>query len=105
MNNPTLSRRDLLQLSALAAISPPRMRASGTPKPSQSRPAHPEQSGGTPEDRLSTRGLFMHAWDLRDDGADRVMGWMRDSGLNLMCIAGCYHSGWFVHPHNPKHRL
>jgi hypothetical protein len=47
----------------------------------------------------------MHAWDLRDDGADRVMGWMRDSGLNLMGIAGCYHSGWFIHPHNPKHRV
>jgi hypothetical protein len=21
-----------------------------------------------------------------------------------MCIAGCYHSGWFVHPHDPAHR-
>jgi len=46
----------------------------------------------------------MHAWDLKDSGADKVMEWMHDSGLNQMVIAGCYHSGWFVHPHNPRHR-
>jgi hypothetical protein len=105
MNNPILSRRDLLQLSALAAVSPPRVRASVAPKAFQNRPSRQDCSGEGPEDRLFTKGLFMHAWDLRDDGADRVMGWMRDSGLNLMCIAGCYHSGWFIHPHNPKHRV
>lgn len=32
------------------------------------------------------------------------MGWMQDSGLNEMVIAGCYHAGWFVHPHNASHR-
>ncbi len=54
---------------------------------------------------LSTKGLWMHAWDLLDNGADKVMGWMSDSGLNLMCMASCYHSGWFVHPHSSRRRV
>ena len=58
-----------------------------------------------PGERLLSKGIFVHAWDLRDEGADDVMGWMRDSGLNVMCLAGSYHSGWFLHSHNPKHKL
>ncbi len=54
---------------------------------------------------LTTRGLFLHVWDLRDEGADRVLGWMQESGLNQMAIAGTYHSGWFVHPRKEKRRL
>ncbi len=54
---------------------------------------------------LSTRGLFLHVWDLRDEGVDRVLGWMRDSGLNQMVIAGSYHSGWFVHPGKERRKL
>jgi len=46
----------------------------------------------------------MHAWDLRNEGPDSIMGWMSDSGLNQMCIAACYHSGWFVHPHSSGRR-
>ncbi len=60
--------------------------------------------GDSTESQLLTRGLFMHAWDLHDHGADQVMGWMRDSRLKQMYIASCYHSGWFVHSHNSKHR-
>ena len=54
---------------------------------------------------LTTRGLFLHVWDLRDEGVDRVLGWMQESGLNQMAIAGSYHSGWFVHPGKEKRRL
>ena len=32
------------------------------------------------------------------------MGWIRDNGLDTLCMAGTYHSGWFVHPHNSRHR-
>src|SRR2546426_12771613 len=46
----------------------------------------------------------MHAWDLRDEGADHIMGWMYDSGLNEMYIASTYHSGYFIHPHCPERR-
>ena len=93
-----LSRRSLLQLSALAAMSRRKAKAA-SPRPSRAaRPGQTESTGSAP---LQTKGLFMHAWDLKDSGADTVMAWMRDSGLNQMTIAGCYHSGWFVHPHNP----
>lgn len=54
---------------------------------------------------LSTRGLFLHVWDLEDEGVDRVLGWIRDSGLNQLAIAGTYHSGWFVHPRKETRRL
>ena len=54
---------------------------------------------------LRTRGLFLHVWDLQDEGVDRVLGWMQASGLNQMAIAGTYHSGWFVHPGKESRRL
>lgn len=63
------------------------------------------QSGTPREGPLSTRGLFLHVWDLQDEGVDRVLGWMQDAGLNQMAIAGSYHSGWFVHPRKEKRRL
>jgi hypothetical protein len=50
-------------------------------------------------------GLWLFAWDLADEGVDSVMGWAADSGLTALQIAGSYHAGWFVHPHNPKHRI
>lgn len=49
-------------------------------------------------------GLWMFAWDLADEGVDKVMGWAADSGLTALQVAGAYHAGWFIHPHNPKHR-
>ncbi len=49
-------------------------------------------------------GLWMFAWDLADEGVDNVMGWAAESGLTGLQIAGAYHAGWFIHPHNPKHR-
>src|SRR5882762_364733 len=27
------------------------------------------------------------------------------SSLNVMCLVSAYHSGWFLHSHNPKHKL
>jgi hypothetical protein len=49
-------------------------------------------------------GLWMYAWDLADEGIDHVMGWAAASGLTALQIAGSYHAGWFIHPHNPRHR-
>jgi hypothetical protein len=49
-------------------------------------------------------GLWMFAWDLADEGLDTVLGWAADSGLTALQIAGAYHAGWFIHPHNPRHR-
>lgn len=83
----TMSRRDVLRLAAGAAAGTAMSAATNAQEP------------------LRTRGLFMHVWDLRDDGVDRVLGWMRDSGLNQMLIAGSYHAGWFVHPRKENRRL
>ena len=81
-----LSRRRLLQLGSGLAVSAASI-SRGMQAP------------------LRTRGLFLHVWDLEDEGVDRVLGWMRDVGLNQMLIAGSYHSGWFVHPRKEKRRL
>jgi hypothetical protein len=98
------SWRDLLQPGTQVSVSPselkgPRRHAAKSLVEHQTKLAEPV------ENKLITKGLFMHAWDLQDEGADRLMSWMMDSGLNQMCLAGCYHSGWFVHPHNPKRRV
>jgi len=83
-----LSRRRLLQLGAGVALS-------------GARDVTVNQS----QDPMRTRGLFLHVWDLQDEGVDPVLGWMRDAGLNQMFIAGSYHSGWFVHPRKEKRRV
>ena len=49
-------------------------------------------------------GLWMYAWDLADEGIDQVMGWAADAGITALQIAGSYHAGWFIHPHNPRCR-
>jgi hypothetical protein len=84
-----ISRRRVLQLGAAAAA------ASAVPAPVFAMQPEP----------LRTRALFLHVWDLQDEGVDRVLGWTADSGLNQMLIAGSYHEGWFVHPRKEKRRL
>ena len=98
MNRGTLSRRRLLQIGASVAAAGVNTRPARASLPAPSLPEMPQEP-------LRTRGLFLHVWDLQDEGVDRVLGWMRDAGLNQMLIAGSYHSGWFVHPRKEKHRL
>jgi hypothetical protein len=93
MPSPTLTRRQLLKAGAASA--------------GLSLCAAPQASAQPPvgQEPLRTRGLFLHVWDLQDEGVDHVLGWMRDSGLNQLLIAGSYHSGWFVHPRKEKRRV
>jgi len=56
------------------------------------------------QSKLDFRSLFLHTWDLADSGIDAVMGEMADAGLNTMCFAGTYHSGWFIHPQSKTRR-
>jgi len=92
MKPTTFSRRTLLQAGVATA---------GLSFRTAPRPASTQM----PQEPLRTRGLFLHVWDLRDEGVDRVLGWTRDSGLTQMLIAGSYHSGWFVHPRKEHRRL
>ncbi len=62
------------------------------------------QAVSVPKNGLTFRSLFLHAWDLSEGGVENVMGWMRDAGLNTLCLAGTYHSGWFLHPQARQHR-
>jgi hypothetical protein len=92
MKPTTFSRRRLLQASVASAGLSWRAAPQASATSLQQQP-------------LRTRGLFLHVWDLQDEGADRVLGWMRDSGLNQLLVAGSYHSGWFVHPRKERRRL
>ena len=63
-----------------------------------------EQAAGRSETQLSFRSLFAHIWDFADDHIDRLMDSVGQMGLNTICLASTYHSGWFIHPSNPRHR-
>jgi hypothetical protein len=50
------------------------------------------------------RSLFTHVWDFADAGVDSLLRWVAEARLNTICVAGTYHSGWFIHPHHSHHR-
>ncbi len=47
------------------------------------------------------RTMYVYAWDLRDEGAETVLGRLRDAGLNGVSLATSYHAGKFLRPHAP----
>lgn len=49
--------------------------------------------------------MYLYPWDLRDEGVDRVLGRLRDSGINGATVAASYHSGKFLRPHAPKEKV
>jgi hypothetical protein len=49
--------------------------------------------------------LWMFAWDLRDEGVEKVLDFAADLGLKAVQIASSYHAGWFILPHNPVNRV
>ena len=49
-------------------------------------------------------GIFLYAWDIADEGLDTILSWARDSGLSFLHPSSNYHAGWFLHPHNPRHK-
>ncbi|CAN5592149.1 hypothetical protein BH23ACI1_BH23ACI1_21220 [soil metagenome] len=100
MDRRPLSRRSLLQMGAAAAAAAAGVRLGAAESSGRFQVQNPA-AGET----RRTRGVFMHVWDLQDEGVDQVLGWTRDSGLNQVHIAGTYHAGWFVHPAKPQRRL
>ncbi|MSS73395.1 MAG: hypothetical protein EXS64_18185 [Candidatus Latescibacteria bacterium] len=49
--------------------------------------------------------LWMFAWDLRDEGVEKVLDFAQDLGLKAVNIASSYHAGRFTLPHNPVNRV
>lgn len=68
------------------------------------RRAQPIKNRGNIRGALDFRGMFVHAWDFME-GATSPLEWMRRIGLNTICFASTYHSGWFLHPGSRSHRL
>ncbi len=46
--------------------------------------------------------MYLHPWDLIDEGAEKVMNTMSEMGLSHINIATSYHCGRYILPHNPK---
>lgn len=49
--------------------------------------------------------IWTYAWDVADEGVDRVLGKLQDAGLGGLSLAAAYHAGKFVLPHNPRRRV
>ena len=50
-------------------------------------------------------GIYLHPWDLVDEGPDQVFSRIRDSGIGHVNLASSYHSGRYILPHNPKRKI
>jgi hypothetical protein len=48
--------------------------------------------------------VFCYAWDFADEGVDKLLSWCQDTGITHLFLAATYHTGWFLHSHNPKHK-
>lgn len=44
-------------------------------------------------------GMYLYPWDIEDEGADVVIGRLRDAGIDGLTVATSYHAGKFVRPH------
>jgi hypothetical protein len=50
--------------------------------------------------------IWAYAWDIQDEGVSTALSNMQDrGGLTGVNIATAYHSGKFLHVHNPKRRV
>jgi hypothetical protein len=49
-------------------------------------------------------GIYCYVWDFADEGVDNLLGWCAKTGITDLYIAATYHSGWFLHSHNKKHK-
>lgn len=49
--------------------------------------------------------LFVHSWDIFDEGASRIVDFANRSYINFLNVAVSYHAGRFMLPHNPTKRV
>jgi hypothetical protein len=46
--------------------------------------------------------VYLHCWDVVDEGVEVVLDRIQDTGANGVNLAVSYHSGRFLTPHNPR---
>lgn len=51
------------------------------------------------------KGIYVHPWDIFDEGEYNVLCQLQDIGLNTINIASSYHQGRFLLPHNPIRKI
>lgn len=51
------------------------------------------------------KGMYTYAWDLQEEGVKKVVGRLRNAGLNTVTLATSYHAGKFLRPHAPRHKV
>jgi hypothetical protein len=50
-------------------------------------------------------GIFLHPWDILDEGAEQVFSRIKETGIGHVNLATSYHSGRYILPHNPKRKI
>lgn len=50
-------------------------------------------------------GIYLHPWDVVDEGLEQVLSRIHDIGISHVNLATSYHCGRYVLPHNPKRRI
>jgi hypothetical protein len=49
--------------------------------------------------------MYTYAWDLAEEGVDRVAGRLQDAGIDTVTLATSYHAGKFLRPHAPGRKV
>ncbi|MEM2876103.1 MAG: hypothetical protein QXL67_04025, partial [Candidatus Bathyarchaeia archaeon] len=49
--------------------------------------------------------VYLHGWDVVDEGVDDVLSRIDSFGFNAVNLAVSYHSGRYILPHNPRQRV
>lgn len=49
--------------------------------------------------------MYVHPWDIVDEGADAVFGRIASTGIKAVNLATSYHSGRYLLAHNPKRKF
>jgi hypothetical protein len=60
---------------------------------------------GTTVAKTLISSMFVYPWDLEDEGLDQALDLIKErGGIEELIVAMNYHSGYFLLPHNPKHK-
>ena len=49
--------------------------------------------------------IWLYLWDAHDEGIERSLDTIQAAGLQSISVATSYHTGRFIHPHNPRRKV